>query len=111
MKGVLDLVNEFHTFNAGSCASGLEAGCRHGGCWREDMDLKEATDNGIRCLNSGEKERQRSEGRGTSIKKENNGNGGGGAREYQIESCCRHAVIGGNGGWVDQALSPKKQPN
>lgn len=44
MKGVLDLVNEFHTFKGGSCAPCCEGGSRHGGCWREDMGLAGRTD-------------------------------------------------------------------
>ena len=70
MKGVLDLVNEFHTFNGGSCASGLATGCRHGGCWREDIELKEVPDNKNRCLNGGKKRKERRAGRGKSIKRE-----------------------------------------
>lgn len=66
MKGVLDLVNEFQTFKGGSFASGCEGGCRHGGCWREDMVLEE-TSNGNRCL--GQRETRGERGGKTGIKK------------------------------------------
>lgn len=50
---------------------------------------------------------------GGEHKEENKGNGGGGAREDQIDSSinCGLAVIGGNGGHDDRALSPKSWPN